>query len=415
MKNNSNIQISNLFLAKNDLQICIPGSKSESNRSLIIQAFANDRIQIQNLSNSDDTLALIAALASTNKEIDCGHAGSTFRFLAAYFACCEGKEVILTGSPQLKNRPMAPLIAALQALGAEITYLEQPGFAPIHIKGKILSSSKPIEIDSSISSQFITALLLIATQIENGLSLKLQQNSVSKTYIQMTIALLNEVGIAVSADQETIKISQQKIQSHIFHIEPDWSSASYWYAIKALGFPNKIFLKGFKKESLQGDSCIAKFMENFGVQTTYHSDGIELTSKSINNSEMLFDCINCPDIAQTLITTAAAMRLPYSFTGLQTLAHKESNRTQALKAELAKIGATLKDDTGVFYLSYSNNYDFQKPIHFETYQDHRMAMCLAPLSLKWTNVTIENPSVVQKSYRSFWDDFATTGLTLKLQ
>ena len=365
MKNNSNIQISNLFLAKNDLQICIPGSKSESNRSLIIQAFAKDRIQIQNLSNADDTLALIAALASTNKEIDCGHAGSTFRFLAAYFACCEGKEVILTGSTQLKNRPMAPLITALQALGANITYLEQPGFAPILIIGKKLSSSKPVEIDSSISSQFISALLLIAAQIENGLSLKLQQNSVSKTYIKMTIALLNEVGIAVSEEQDIIKISQQTIQSHTFEIEPDWSSASYWYAIKALGFPNKIFLKGFKKDSLQGDSCIAKFMENFGVQTTFHIDGIELTSKAINNTEILFDCINCPDIAQTLIATAAAMRLPYRFTGLQTLAHKESNRTQALKAELAKIGATLKEDTGVFFLSYSNNYDFQKPIHFQ--------------------------------------------------
>lgn len=415
MKNTSNIQISNLFLAKKDLQVCIPGSKSESNRSLIIQAFAKDQIQIQNLSNSDDTLALIAALASTNKEIDCGHAGSTFRFLAAYFACYEGKEVILTGSAQLKNRPMAPLIAALQALGADITYLEQPGFAPILIKGKKISTTKLVEIDSSISSQFISALLLIASQIENGLTLKLQQNSVSKTYIQMTIALLNEVGIAISEEQETIKISQQTIQSHTFYIEPDWSSASYWYAIKALGYKGNVFLKGFKKNSLQGDSCIVKFMENFGVETTFHSDGIELTSKAINNTEILFDCINCPDIAQTLIATAAAMRLPYRFKGLQTLAHKESNRTQALHAELAKIGAALKEDSGIFYLSYSNIYDFQKPIHFETYQDHRMAMCLAPLSLKWTDVTIENPSVVQKSYRSFWDDFATTGLTLKLQ
>ena len=433
----------------NDLQISIPGSKSESNRALIIQAFASDRIQIENISNSDDTRALIQALelahaslssssnlssgsssslssgslsgsgsgSSSNSEIkiDCGHAGSTFRFLTAYFAGLAGKEIILTGSEQLQSRPMAPLLKALRALGADITCLAKEGFAPIRISGKKLNATMPIEIDSSLSSQYISALLLIGSQMEGGLNLNLNQSRVSNPYIQMTISLLNQAGIIVSDQQASLHIAAQKIQAHTFYIEPDWSSASYWYAIKALGYSGNIFLTGLKKNSTQGDACIAKLMENYGVQTIYHADGIEIISGTICKEDLLIDCIDCPDLAPTLIATAAAMRLPYRFTGLQTLAHKESNRTEALCSELAKIGAELKEEAGICYLNYTHPYDFTKALVFDTHQDHRMAMCLAPLALQWPNITIHNATVVEKSYRSFWDDFAQTGLSLNLQ
>jgi 3-phosphoshikimate 1-carboxyvinyltransferase len=434
-----------------DLQISISGSKSESNRALILQAFASDRIVIQNLSDSDDTRALIQALelaheslssgsgsgassgsgsssslgsslsasslSSSNSEIkiDCGHAGSTFRFLAAYFASLAGKEIILTGSEQLQQRPMAPLIAALEAMGADITYLAQEGFAPIRISGKNLQASKPIEIDSSKSSQYVSALLLIGSQISGGLNLHLSQSRVSNAYIQMTVALLKQAGINVSDQQENLIIAKQKIQAHTFYIKPDWSSASYWYAIKALGYSGKIFLKGLKKDSVQGDACIASLMENYGVQTIYHADGIEIIEGTICKEPLLIDCIDCPDLAPTLIATAAAMRLPYRFTGLQTLTHKESNRTEALRIELAKIGAELKEEEGICFINYTRLYDYTQALVFDTHQDHRMAMCLAPLALQWPNITIQNAAVVEKSYRSFWDDFAQTGLSLNLQ
>jgi 3-phosphoshikimate 1-carboxyvinyltransferase len=406
-----------------DLQISISGSKSESNRALILQAFASDRIVIENLSDSDDTRALIQALelahaslsSSSEIKIDCGHAGSTFRFLAAYFAGLAGKQIILTGSEQLQQRPMAPLIAALQALGADITYLVQEGFAPIRISGKNLQASNVIEIDSSKSSQYISALLLIGSQISGGLNLHLSQSRVSNAYIQMTIALLKQAEIIVSDHQDQIHIVEQKIQAHTFYIEPDWSSASYWYAIKALGYIGKIFLKGLKKDSVQGDACIAKLMENYGVQTIYHAGGIEIISGSICKEPLLIDCIDCPDLAPTLIATAAALRLPYRFTGLQTLAHKESNRTEALSSELEKIGVILSASGAIFSLAYPAAFDYTQALVFETHHDHRMAMCLAPLALQWPNITIKNAAVVEKSYRSFWDDFAQTGLSLNLQ
>jgi 3-phosphoshikimate 1-carboxyvinyltransferase len=404
-----------------DLQVSISGSKSESNRALILQAFASDRIVIENLSDSDDTRALIQALelahenSSSEIKIDCGHAGSTFRFLMAYFAGLAGKEIILTGSEQLQQRPMAPLISALQALGANITYLAQEGFAPIRISGKNLQANNAIEIDSSKSSQYISALLLIGSQISGGLNLHLSQSRVSNAYIQMTIALLKQAGVLVSDQQENLIIAEQKIQGHSFYIEPDWSSASYWYAIKALGYSGKIFLKGLKKDSVQGDACIAKLMENYGVQTIYHADGIEIIAGTICKEPLLIDCIDCPDLAPTLIATAAAMRLPYRFTGLQTLAHKESNRTEALKSELAKIGVKLSASGAVFSLAFPAAFDYTQALVFETHHDHRMAMCLAPLALQWPNITIKNAAVVEKSYRSFWDDFAQTGLSLNLQ
>ena len=356
-----------------------------------------------------------SSLSGSEIKIDCGHAGSTFRFLTAYFAGLAGKEMILTGSEQLQQRPMAPLISALQALGADITYLAQEGFAPIRISGKNLQASKPIEIDSSKSSQYISALLLIGSQISGGLNLHLSQSRVSNAYIQMTIALLKQAGINVSDQQENLIIAEQKIQAHTFYIEPDWSSASYWYAIKALGYSGKIFLKGLKKDSVQGDACIASLMENYGVQTIYHADGIEIISGSICKEPLLIDCIDCPDLAPTLIATAAAMRLPYRFTGLQTLAHKESNRTEALRSELAKIGVILSASGAIFSLAFPAAFDYTQALVFETHLDHRMAMCLAPLALLWPHITIKNAAVVEKSYRSFWDDFAQTGLSLNLQ
>ncbi len=395
------------------INIQLPGSKSESNRALILQAISKNKIHISNLSDSDDTLALQQALSSNQEEINCGHAGTTLRFLTSYFANKPNEIRVLTGSTQLQKRPIAPLVNALIQLGAEIEYLKEEGFPPLKIIGKKLDGTNTVTIDANISSQFISSLLLIGSQIKNGLKLKLATAKVSEPYLQLTIHTLSQFGIQCKQSDNYFELAEQEIQAGKIEIESDWSAASYWYAIKALGFSKKITLNGLRKTSSQGDQIITEYMKLFGVGTIYHSDGIELIEIPFEIKPMTIDCLNSPDLAQTLIVLTAALNLPYSFSGLTTLVHKETNRIVALQNELLKFGFSLTNKADSYSLKAIQKVDSEQIITLKTYDDHRMALSFACLSLIWKYIQIENPSVISKSYPNFWNDLNAAGFELK--
>ena len=395
---------------KENTTIEISGSKSISNRLLILhQLFEN--ILIENLSNSQDTQLLQAALQSDSEIIDIHHAGTAMRFLTSYYAIQEGKTVILTGSERMKQRPIKFLVDALQDLGAEIFYLENEGFPPLKITGKKIIKST-VRIPANISSQFITSLMLIGAKLENGLQIKLEGTVTSKPYLEMTLKILRTVGINNYWEGNIIKIqpnihTEKQSQSIPFVVESDWSSASYYYSLAAIS-RKTINLKWFKPYSLQGDSVIKEiYWKFFGVNTI--SEGAESRISLLPEHYFQFpekialNMNDCPDIAQTLCVTATSLKIPFEITGLETLKIKETDRLLALKNELFKIGciAEITDDTIVSQKFFEPN----ENISIATYNDHRMAMSFAPFCLI-KNLTIENPEVVEKSYTSFWQDFA---------
>lgn len=387
----------------------ISGSKSISNRLLILhQLFEN--ILIENLSNSQDTQLLQAALQSNSERIDIHHAGTAMRFLTSYCAIQEGKTVVITGSERMKNRPIKFLVDALRDLGAEISYLEKEGYPPLKITGKKIQKNS-VTIPAHISSQFITSLLLIAAKLENGLEITLNGKITSRPYLEMTLKILRTVGITNHWEGNIIKIdpnihTEKQSQSVPFVVESDWSSASYFYSLAAIS-RETINLKSFKPYSLQGDSIIKEiYWKFFGVNTI--SEGAEsrislLPENYFNFPEIISLNMNdCPDIAQTLCVTATAMNIPFEITGLETLKVKETDRLLALKNELFKIGciAEITEDSihSVKFFEPNEN------ISIETYNDHRMAMSFAPFCLI-KDLKIENPEVVEKSYPDFWQDF----------
>ena len=387
----------------------ISGSKSISNRLLILhQLFEN--ILIENLSNSQDTQLLQAALQSNSQTIDIHHAGTAMRFLTSYCAIQEGKTVVITGSERMKNRPIKFLVDALRDLGAEISYLEKEGYPPLKITGKKIQKNS-VTIPAHISSQFITSLLLIAAKLENGLEITLNGKITSRPYLEMTLKILRTVGITNHWEGNIIKIdpnihTEKHSQSIPFVVESDWSSASYFYSLAAIS-RETINLKSFKPYSLQGDSIIKEiYWKFFGVNTI--SEGAEsrislLPENYFNFPEIISLNMNdCPDIAQTLCVTATAMNIPFEITGLETLKVKETDRLLALKNELFKIGciAEITEDSihSVKFFEPNEN------ISIETYNDHRMAMSFAPFCLI-KDLKIENPEVVEKSYPDFWQDF----------
>ena len=394
---------------KENKTIEISGSKSISNRLLILhQLFEN--ILIENLSNSQDTQLLKAALQSDSEIIDIHHAGTAMRFLTSYYAIQEGKTVILTGSDRMKQRPIKFLVDALRDLGAEISYLEKEGYPPLKITGKKIQKNS-VTIPAHISSQFITSLLLIAAKLENGLEITLNGKITSRPYLEMTLKILRTVGITNHWEGNIIKIdpnihTEKHSQSIPFVVESDWSSASYFYSLAAIS-RETINLKSFKPYSLQGDSIIKEiYWKFFGVNTI--SEGAEsrislLPENYFNFPEIISLNMNdCPDIAQTLCVTATAMNIPFEITGLETLKVKETDRLLALKNELFKIGciAEITEDSihSVKFFEPNEN------ISIETYNDHRMAMSFAPFCLI-KDLKIENPEVVEKSYPDFWQDF----------
>ncbi|MEB3378949.1 3-phosphoshikimate 1-carboxyvinyltransferase [Flavobacterium psychrophilum] len=391
--------------------IKISGSKSETNRLLLLQALYPN-ITLDNISSSDDSQVMIKALASKTQEIDIHHAGTAMRFLTAYFAQKEGKEVILTGSSRMKERPIKILVEALQQLGAEIEYVENEGFAPIKIAGKKIVQHK-ISLLANVSSQYISALLLIAPKLENGLELTLVGEIASTPYIKMTLALLNNLGIETSfIDNKISVLPQFIIHNSQFTIESDWSSASYFYSIIALSeIGTRITLSSYKQNSLQGDCVLAEIYKDFGVETVFNLNKTISITK-INNCQLStinYQLNNAPDIAQTIAVTCFGLRVGCHLTGLHTLKIKETDRLEALKVELTKLGATISVTNNSLTLEGSSN--IHSDIKIKTYQDHRMAMAFAPLALR-TSIIIEDAGVVSKSYPNFWNDLQSIGFRI---
>lgn len=395
----------------------IKGSKSESNRALILNEefriksdernstkFHDSCVELINLSDSDDTRIIDKALELKSGVIDCKHSGAAIRFLAAHFASIKGTDVILTGSDRLKERPIKELIEALQSLGADIKYLEKEGFAPIQIKGKELRCDDFIALQANISSQFISALLLIANRIKSGLKLRLMQEVISESYIDMTLKMLNDFGIEYQKNKNEIIIEEcfdakPKVREYV--IESDWSSASYWYSFVSLGL-EEINLKYYHKNSIQGDSVIVDIMKNLNVITHFESDGsitLTRTAEFVPSDEIL-DFIKCPDLAQTLICLYAFHKKNLKFKGVESLKLKESDRILALQTELKKINASIFKHAN-YYELISSDVQIPESLHIETHHDHRMAMSFAPLMLK-TKVSFDNETVVSKSYPNFF-------------
>ena len=395
-------------------KVKITGSKSETNRLLLLQALYTNLI-LENTSNSDDSEVMSRALNSqltthNSQLINVHHAGTAMRFLAAFFAIQEGKEVVLTGSSRMKERPIKILVDALNELGAEITYEENEGFPPIRIKGKKLTQNK-VSLPANVSSQYISALLLIAPKLENGLELTLEGEITSVPYIKMTLALLNEIGVTTSFVGNIISVKPQfTILNSQFTIESDWSSASYWYSIVALseiGF--QVTLSSYKENSLQGDSALIEIYKDFGVETTFNSDNsiTIFKTKNCQLSIVNYQLNNCPDIAQTIAVTSFGLGIACDLTGLHTLKIKETDRLEALKIELTKLGAEISVTNDSLHLKSSSG--IKENISISTYQDHRMAMAFAPLALK-VPITINQAEVVSKSYPDFWKDLKLVGI-----
>jgi 3-phosphoshikimate 1-carboxyvinyltransferase len=398
--------------------IKISGSKSETNRLLLLQALYPE-IKVENASNSDDAKVMHNALQTTqppspnSQFVDVHHAGTAMRFLTAYFAIQEGKEVVLGGSSRMKERPINILVDALNQLGAEIIYEEKTEFPPIRIKGKNFSKSK-VTLQANVSSQYISALLLIAPKLGNGLELTLEGEITSIPYIKMTLALLNQIGVKTLFENNIIKVAHHPspITHYPIKVESDWSSASYWYSIVALsqtGF--QVTLSSFKKNSLQGDSALVELYKDFGVETTFNIDDTITLSKinCCNQKLVVFNLQSTPDLAQTIAVTCFGLRVGCHLTGLHTLKIKETDRLDALLRELTKLGADVQVTSESLQLKPTKF--INKDITISTYQDHRMAMAFAPLSIK-TNLIIEESEVVSKSYPAFWNDLKQVGFEI---
>ena len=380
--------------------IVISGSKSESNRLLILkQLYPN--FQLKNLSNSDDTVHLQEALISDSDIIDIGHAGTAMRFLTAYFAVNKGREVILTGSKRMQDRPVKILVDALKMLGADIEYVDKEGYPPLRIKGKELTNNK-VSIQGNISSQYISALLLVASSLENGLEIELLGEITSVPYIKMTLGLLNQLGIKQNWKGNILKVDpMHHLDNKIITVESDWSSASYFYSLVALSDHGKVSLSSYQKDSLQGDNSLIEIYKHFGVDTDFDKNTITLTKKNIDLKTLILDLRDSPDLAQTVVVTCFGLGIACDITGLHTLKIKETDRLVALQNELKKLGATIKITDKSLYLKPSNI--INKNIAIDTYQDHRMAMAFAPLAIK-VPIIINEAEVVSKSFTSFWED-----------
>lgn len=391
--------------------ITITGSKSESNRSLLLAALFPD-IKIENISNSDDAQVMAKGLKISEGTVDIHHAGTAMRFLTGYFSSQEGKDVILTGSKRMTERPIKILVEALRTLGAEISYVQDEGYPPIKIKGQRIVKDK-VSLPANVSSQYISSLLLIAPSLENGLELELVGKITSVPYIKMTLALLEEIGVETSFEGNMIKVSPKaKVASTTLVVESDWSSASYFYGICALAAPGtEITLSAYKQKSLQGDSVLADIYTAFGVETTFGENKVTLkkTDKKVL-TENEIDLANAPDIAQTIAVTCFGLEVGCHLTGLHTLKIKETDRLEALNTELSKLGANISvtDKT----LTIVPGTEINADVAIDTYNDHRMAMAFAPLAMK-TTLFVNDAEVVSKSYPDFWNDLKQLDFGIK--
>ncbi|MFW0717812.1 3-phosphoshikimate 1-carboxyvinyltransferase [Pedobacter sp. N23S346] len=399
-------------------EIQLTGSKSECNRALIISALSNKLVKVDNLSNAADTVTLDGILTALREDselltqdsrlVDVGPAGTAMRFLSAYLSAKNGN-FLLTGTERMKQRPIGILAEALKTIGADISYAESEGFPPLNITGPFNQKTAEVKIKGDISSQYISALLMIAPTLPQGLTLEIEGELTSKPYVDMTLDMLAEVGIEHLWSDNSITIKPQAFKPGTLVVEPDWSAASYWYSIAALADEAEISLPALKEKSLQGDSQIQKIMKIFGIATSNTESGISISNLGLSlDTDQVLDLKTCPDLAQTIIVIAAALGKNMSFTGLETLKIKETDRIAALQKELAKIGVTLTEDNLVYTLN-TDELHFPEKITIETYEDHRMAMAFAPLALLINEVEIEDMQVVEKSYPFFWEDLKKAG------
>jgi len=396
--------------------IKITGSKSETNRLLLLQALF-DNISISNSSNSDDAIAMAAGLKVDQGVVDIHHAGTAMRFLTSYFASSEGKEVVLTGSKRMTERPIKILVDALRSLGADIQYTQNEGYPPLKIKGKKLTQSKVV-MAANVSSQYISSLLLIAPSLENGLELELEGKITSVPYIKMTLSLLDAIGVHNSFEGQLIRVGAKKVvDAQELVVESDWSSASYFYSLCALAdLGSQITLSSYKQDSLQGDSVLSEIYQHLGVETQFDHHKIHLKKVAHLSDELIqngldWDLANAPDIAQTIAVSCFGLGIGCQLSGLHTLKIKETDRLVALFNELSKFGAEVHIDDQSLTL---NAFDgvLNSDVSVATYNDHRMAMAFAPLALK-TSFTIEDAMVVTKSFPDFWEDMEQLGIQVK--
>ncbi|RED50267.1 3-phosphoshikimate 1-carboxyvinyltransferase [Seonamhaeicola aphaedonensis] len=388
----------------------ITGSKSESNRLLLLKALY-PVFTLKNVSNSDDSNLMTSALSSNSEIVDIHHAGTAMRFLTAFFAIQEGRTVTLTGSKRMKERPIKILVEALKALGADIEYELNEGFPPIKITGKKLTRHK-VSLAANVSSQYISALLLIASKLENGLELTLEGEITSVPYIKMTLSLLDEIGIETSFEDNviTVKPNTKNPMPKTLVVESDWSSASYYFSIVAISkVGTEICLSSYKKNSLQGDSVLVDIYKYFGVETIFKDHTITLKKISSEVQPLELDLKNAPDIAQTIAVTCFTLGIPCDLFGLHTLKIKETDRLVALKTEIEKLGGDVEITDKSLHLKASKN--IKEFVSIATYNDHRMAMAFAPIALK-SPIVIEDAMVVSKSYPTFWDDLKSIGFKI---
>lgn len=424
----------NIILTKTNKSVSgtihLTGSKSECNRALIIEALSHGKVKVVNISDAADTVTLLEVLSQKSEVlsrksndlelktqdlrlVNIGPAGTAMRFLTAYFTL-QDEEVILTGSERMKQRPIGILVNALREVGAHIDYTEKEGYPPLRIKGSLRQQQKDkISIQGDISSQYITALLLIAARLPLGLTLQIEGELTSKPYVEMTLAMLQQAGIQHQWEGNNIHIPHQEFRETSLNVEPDWSAASYWYAIAALADEAELFLPGLTSYSLQGDSVITEIMANFGITSQFKDGGVHLKKEAKPLSRKIFDLKSCPDLAQTIIVVCAALGHDATFTGLETLKIKETNRVLALQTELAKMGVKLIEKGQVYKLDCSEKFIPEK-VFIHTYDDHRMAMAFAPLALLIPEVEIEDFDVVEKSYPAFWEDLKKVGFEVEV-
>ena len=391
-----------------EIEINLNSSKSESNRLLIIESLSDNQIELENLSQANDTILLKNLIKSNSQNIwNAEDAGTTMRFLTSFLAFRK-PGVLLTGTERMKKRPIKILVDTLNKIGAEISYMEKDGYPPIKIKRKISQIKESVSIRGDISSQYISSLLMIAPVLSNGLKIKVVPPFYSKPYVMMTLNLMKKFGIKYHLSDDIISIKNQKYKSGSYKVESDWSAASYWYSFMSINKKlNVIKLKGLREHSFQGDQVIKKIMTLFNVETIYDSDGIILRKKDFDCDYLELDFKDCPDLAQTVLVVAAYHKIKLKLYGVESLKIKETDRLEAMSNELKKIGVNFYDDDGVWTLDKRNT-EFSSEASIETYEDHRMAMAFAPLSSE-INITINNPDVVNKSYPTFWEDMRKAG------
>ena len=393
--------------------IQLPASKSISNRVLILDALSYNSFDAQNLADCDDTRVLYDALHSNEgRDFDIKAAGTAMRFLTAFLSKIVG-EWTITGTERMKNRPIKILVDALNSVGARIEYMEKEGFPPLRIFGSALQGGE-ISLDGSVSSQYISALLMIAPTMEKGLTLHLTGKIISKPYIHLTLQLMRQYGVKAEWIGSTIKVQPQNYVPLQYRVESDWSAASYWYEIMALSRQSEVELKGLVKNSLQGDAAGAKLFAQIGVGTTFTPEGVSLRRNGNACRKLVYDFVNEPDLAQTLVVTCALLGIPFHFSGLQSLKIKETDRIEALKNELRKLGYLLTDKCGSILEWNGERCEPDEHPLIATYEDHRMAMAFAPAALvRPEGIRIAHPEVVSKSYPHYWEDLRKAGFVVE--